>query len=1111
MAKVGHVTRQQRRALERKQKKSGRTASELAAGAAIAIGAAAFAGSAGAATIMVNSTADVVADDGACTLREAIRSANQDAASGITPGECAAGSGLDDVDLTTVSGTILLKPLDPSTSAYGGLYVETSMNITGPGAGTLSISGGGATGIFYMYAQDPAGIDVRVSGVTLTDGHALQTNPFNGAGGAIFASSPDPIRLTVTDSVFTGNVADHGGGAIAFSSGFNFKYGGTSTPGSLTVTNSTFTNNVSNLPGPAAFPGYLSGSGGAISIKYASDGTTVLLDHLTISGNRSQYDGGGIAANLSCAASLTISNSIITGNDAGLIAADIVNPPDSYAYFSGAGGGIALNDLAASGLYGPPAVVQKNGRKARTSKAKGLATPYCSNVLIQDSTISSNSADYGGAGVYAHHVGLTVNRTTISGNTIGANGSGSLYGRGGGILFYEAFGDITDSTIANNSAYYGGGIYAYGAPLTINNTTISGNTATASGGFGSGIALYSNNSDTAPTNNSTLNNSIVANNTPGATQLSTGGKSTLTVTFTDVFPADPAPTWTGSNNLSVDPLLSALTPSGTPNQGAGSTNAPLVEFPSGPVIDAGDTATAALPNDERNFPRVAGAAVDLGAVEVVPSVLDFSSPTYTVTENGVIATITVTRTGGTDTNVSVAYTTSNGTATAGADYTTAAGVLTWAAGDATPKTFTVPIIDDLLVEPPETVNLTLSTPTGGATIGTGAAVLTITDFEPGVVSFSSPTYTVTENGVTATITVTRTGGTDNAVSVAYATSNGTAAAGSDYTATNGVLTWAAGDATPKTFTVPIIDDTVPEASETVNLTLSTPTGGATIGTGAAVLTITDFEPGTVTAAPVITVDEAAGTVTITVNRGNGSSGPLTVDFSTTPGTATAPADFTATTGTLTWADGDATPKTITIPITVDTTPEPPETFTVNLSSTTAGAVVGTPVVTVTIVEPAAVPTMAFWMKLMLALTCAGVGVVMLKNGRLLVVVLAAGVAVATATPVRAAVAPKTNSRAGRHAEAPAVGTVQSVTATSEKVTLTIGTTQITAPKKRVMVIDARNGHQRVGVAALKQGTPILYRVVRAGDGSVRRMRIGIFESTDKATAALKKFRNGRNP
>ena len=103
-----------------------------------------------------------------------------------------------------------------------------------------------------------------------------------------------------------------------------------------------------------------------------------------------------------------------------------------------------------------------------------------------------------------------------------------------------------------------------------------------------------------------------------------------------------------------------------------------------------------------------------------------------------------------------------------------------------------------------------------------------------------------EDGVIATITATRTGGSDGAVGVDYATADGTALAGSDYSAASGTLSWADGDSADKTFTVSITDDAVVESDETVNIAITNTTGGATLGApNTAVLTITDVEEGTI--------------------------------------------------------------------------------------------------------------------------------------------------------------------------------------------------------------------------------------------------------------------------
>ncbi len=124
-----------------------------------------------------------------------------------------------------------------------------------------------------------------------------------------------------------------------------------------------------------------------------------------------------------------------------------------------------------------------------------------------------------------------------------------------------------------------------------------------------------------------------------------------------------------------------------------------------------------------------------------------------------------------------------------------------------------------------------------------ASTTTVTITGPGSLQFSSASYTVAENGGPAVITVTRTGGSNGAVGVTFTTSSGTAQSGLDYTAVNQVVNFANGDTASKTVNVPIINDTLFEGNETVNLTLSNPTGGASLGNpSTAVLTIVDDDP-----------------------------------------------------------------------------------------------------------------------------------------------------------------------------------------------------------------------------------------------------------------------------
>ncbi len=156
-------------------------------------------------------------------------------------------------------------------------------------------------------------------------------------------------------------------------------------------------------------------------------------------------------------------------------------------------------------------------------------------------------------------------------------------------------------------------------------------------------------------------------------------------------------------------------------------------------------------------------------------------------------------------------------------------------------TFQVPIVNDTVIEANETVSLTLSSPTGGATLGTRpTATLTITDNDKGgAFVFGSSAYSRAENGGSATITVKRTGGAASGVSVSYATGGGTATPGVDYTATTGTLNFAAGQ-TSAQFTINLANDAAVEGNETIGLALSNPKGGATLGSpSSATLTVLD--------------------------------------------------------------------------------------------------------------------------------------------------------------------------------------------------------------------------------------------------------------------------------
>ena len=226
-------------------------------------------------------------------------------------------------------------------------------------------------------------------------------------------------------------------------------------------------------------------------------------------------------------------------------------------------------------------------------------------------------------------------------------------------------------------------------------------------------------------------------------------------------------------------------------------------------------------------------AGDTGAT---PGTLSFTGPTFQTQESAGIATLTVRRTGGTDGAVSVDYSVAGGTATEGQDYQLSTGTLSWANGDGAIKTIQIPIFDDAIVEGSETVVVTLSNPLGGAALGgPSTATLTIADNDfntsPGELSFTATVFRAPEGSGGVTVKVQRLGGSHGAASVRLAAINGGATAGVDYKLPlMRVLRWADGDSATKSLRVTFLNDSIRENNERFQLMLTSPTGGATLGT-----------------------------------------------------------------------------------------------------------------------------------------------------------------------------------------------------------------------------------------------------------------------------------------
>ena len=311
-------------------------------------------------------------------------------------------------------------------------------------------------------------------------------------------------------------------------------------------------------------------------------------------------------------------------------------------------------------------------------------------------------------------------------------------------------------------------------------------------------------------------------------------------------------------------------------------------------------------------------------------------------------------------NVSFKYTTADGTATAGSDYT--ARTETVSINDrSTTISIEIPILRDLLLdEPNETFEIVISE-VSGATLADGRAVVTITNAEPPTPSLLLDNWAGHESS-DATFLLRLSAATTKEVTVLATTraTGTTAQPGSDFVARTETLRIPAGQ-TSATFTVDVIDDQVPEGNESFVVDLSQPVN-ATLSNGWypwAVGSITDDD--TTTPMPAVTIDDAmiveghSGTKKLFV-RVRLTAAPTTqasVAWATADGTALAGTDYESTTGTLTFGPGTIE-QTIAVTILGDAAVEADETFTVNLTSPT-GALFARSTATCTITNDDASP------------------------------------------------------------------------------------------------------------------------------------------------------------
>jgi uncharacterized delta-60 repeat protein/uncharacterized repeat protein (TIGR01451 family) len=349
-----------------------------------------------------------------------------------------------------------------------------------------------------------------------------------------------------------------------------------------------------------------------------------------------------------------------------------------------------------------------------------------------------------------------------------------------------------------------------------------------------------------------------------------------------------------------------------------------------------------------------GGASIFGSSSVPVNIIDndtgvaLSSPVYVAPETDASITIGVNRVG-TNGITTVSYATTNGTAIAGTNYVAVSGSLSFAVGESF-KTFAIPLIHDPQVTGPLSFTLGLFNPSAPAIVyANNPATITINDADAGFAFTNANFYTV-KSGTNVLISVLRSNANTGIVSVHYATADGTAQAGVDYVAANGVLTFSNGIAL-QSFTVPIINNKLVENNPYFTINLLNPSPGAQlVPPSSTTVSITNDLSGLSFSSPVYSVNENGVFATVTVVRSGFTTNTVSVDYFTSDGTGKANVNYTPVSGTFTFTNGD-TAKTFVVPVIDDGIPNGDRTVLLSLRNPVGNAVLLNPsAATLTIVE-----------------------------------------------------------------------------------------------------------------------------------------------------------------
>lgn len=283
-------------------------------------------------------------------------------------------------------------------------------------------------------------------------------------------------------------------------------------------------------------------------------------------------------------------------------------------------------------------------------------------------------------------------------------------------------------------------------------------------------------------------------------------------------------------------------------------------------------------------------------------------------------------------SVEVDFATSDGTATVGSDYSAASGTVTFPAGTTT-QVVTVHVLGDILDELDEMFFVDLSNPTNATILDNQGKATILDDDDPPSLSIDDVSVVEGDAGTTAAeFTVSLSTASGLSVSVDYASVNGTAMAGSDYSPVSGTLIFPAGTTT-RPIMVQVIGDTLDELDEMFFIDLTQPSNASILDDQGLGTIVDDDEAPSLSIDDVSVVEGNAGTTAavFTVSLSTASGLSVSVDYASADGTAMAGSDYSSVSGTLVFPAGTTT-WPITVPVIGDTLAEPLETFFVNLSN-----------------------------------------------------------------------------------------------------------------------------------------------------------------------------------